>query len=205
MSALVQLASWLLTPFEAMASAAALAAWIVVGFAVQWWYGALCEWRWGSTLGKWLLRIRVVDAAGLPPSLLQAVARNLLRLVDLLPGLHLMGALVCLIDPHGRRLGDLAAQTLVVRDAPPRPTQRVAPPSTPASPHAEKLALLLRPSEKRLVAMLVGKLDDLPVPQRIRLCTELADCLLNRYAVEPPAGLSGERTLRLVAAALQAH
>ncbi len=77
-------------------------------------YGIFAEWRWrGQTLGKRLLRLRVVDRQGLRLQFSQIVIRNLLRFVDSLPLFYLVGGLACLMNRHAQRLGDLAANTIV--------------------------------------------------------------------------------------------
>ncbi len=78
-------------------------------------YRIVAEWRWrGQTLGKRVLRLRVVDGEGLPLTLSQILLRNLLRLIDALPALYLVGGLTAFINRRGQRLGDLAAGTLVI-------------------------------------------------------------------------------------------
>ena len=66
-------------------------------------------------MGKRLLGLRVVDAGGfrLEPS--QVIVRNLMRFVDGLPALYLVGGIACLVSRHRQRLGDLAAGTVVIR------------------------------------------------------------------------------------------
>lgn len=80
-------------------------------------YGIVLEWRWrGQTLGKRLLRLRVVDAQGLRLQFPQVAIRNLLRLVDMLPALYLIGGTASLFSRRCQRLGDLAANTVVARE-----------------------------------------------------------------------------------------
>src|SRR5260370_32846918 len=82
-------------------------------------YGIVLEWRWrGHTIGKRLLGLRVIDARGLRLHLPQIVLRSLLRLVDALPLLYLVGGIACFCSRHGQRLGDLAANTIVAREMP---------------------------------------------------------------------------------------
>lgn len=74
------------------------------------------EWRWrGQTVGKKLLRLQVMDDQGLRLQLSQIVIRNLLRAVDLLPGFYGVGGAAAFFNGRGQRLGDLAANTIVVR------------------------------------------------------------------------------------------
>ncbi|MGV3619920.1 MAG: RDD family protein [Archangium sp.] len=99
-----------------------LAAGLRVGAAVAvllvlWAYWTIFELRWnGQTPGKRLLRIRVVKADGSPVTGFASAVRNLMRLVDFLPGCYPVGTAVMLIDGKHRRLGDLLAGTLLVRD-----------------------------------------------------------------------------------------
>ena len=84
-------------------------------FALMWAYPVVCEVWWnGQTVGKRALGLRVVNADGTPVTWLPSVVRNLLRVVDLLPGVYGVGLVSTLIDPHGRRLGDIVAGTLVI-------------------------------------------------------------------------------------------
>jgi uncharacterized RDD family membrane protein YckC len=77
-------------------------------------YYALSEALTGATIGKGIVRIRVVDEAGEHLSLEAAVLRNLLRPVDALCG-YLVGGVLALRSPLGQRLGDRVAHTVVVR------------------------------------------------------------------------------------------
>ena len=79
----------------------------IVVFVVTWMYGVICEvWFNGQTLGKRALDLRVVSADGAPVTLMPSVVRNLLRVVDILPGLYGVGLVAMLMDPHARRFGD---------------------------------------------------------------------------------------------------
>ena len=77
-------------------------------------YFILAEALTGATLGKRMMRIRVVDEQGRHPSLGAAVGRNVLRIVDGL-FLYLVGAIFALTSPRRQRLGDRAAHTVVIR------------------------------------------------------------------------------------------
>jgi uncharacterized RDD family membrane protein YckC len=84
-------------------------------FALTWAYSVACEvWLGGQTLGKRALGLRVVNADGTPVTWLPSVVRNLLRVVDALPGVYGVGLISTLIDPHARRLGDIVAGTMVI-------------------------------------------------------------------------------------------
>lgn len=79
-------------------------------------YPMFLEWRWrGQTLGKRLLRLQVMDVQGLRLQPSQVIIRNLLRVVDALPGFYGLGGSAAFLSARGQRLGDLAANTIVVR------------------------------------------------------------------------------------------
>ncbi len=104
-----------LTSTFQQASAYILLALIVLGSFFGWWgYFILFELLWnGQSPGKRRLGLRVVRAGGQPISLTASLVRNVLRIVDV--ALY-VGIVVMLIDRRSRRLGDLAAGTLVVRE-----------------------------------------------------------------------------------------
>lgn len=90
----------------------------VLMFLVFWFYPVLFEVLWdGRTPGKRAMGLRVVAANGAPVGWLAAFVRNLLRVVDMLPFGYAFGLVTSLVDPWGRRLGDLVAGTLVVHVA----------------------------------------------------------------------------------------
>ena len=90
---------------------------MAAGFVIQWGYHVYFEVRHnGRTPGKRACGLRVVDARGLPITFQQSFVRNVVRALDFLPAFYGLGALSCLLDRHGRRLGDRAADTLVIEE-----------------------------------------------------------------------------------------
>jgi uncharacterized RDD family membrane protein YckC len=86
-------------------------------FLIQWGYFALFEAFWnGRTPGKRAARIRVIHRSGRAISFMEALARNLVRIVDYMPGFYAVGVIAIFVSRQHQRLGDLAAGTLVVRD-----------------------------------------------------------------------------------------
>ncbi|QAY87792.1 RDD family protein [Pseudomonas arsenicoxydans] len=104
-------------------------------FAVSWWYMVLFEvLNQGRSPGKQWMGLRVVHDDGTPVGWSASLLRNLLRFVDLLPFGYFLGAICCLQHPTFKRLGDLAAGTLVIYREQPlaRPQLPDAPPQRPA-------------------------------------------------------------------------
>jgi uncharacterized RDD family membrane protein YckC len=96
----------------------ATAAGILGYFVVSIGYGMFLEWRWrGQTIGKRLLKVRVMDAEGLRLTFQQIAIRNLLRAVDSLPALYAVGGVSMVVSRYAQRLGDMAAGTIVVRQS----------------------------------------------------------------------------------------
>jgi len=89
---------------------------LLLYFALSSIYSIYFEWSWrGQTFGKRVLRLRVVDVQGLRLKFSQVVIRNLLRVVDMLPLFYLVGGIACVTSRRAQRLGDFAANTVVVR------------------------------------------------------------------------------------------
>jgi uncharacterized RDD family membrane protein YckC len=187
----------------------ATALYFVTAFCIQWGYGALSEWRWnGQTIGKRTIGIRALQQGGTRITLMQAVVRNLVRIVDILPAMYLTGGACALLDRHGRRLGDLAAGTVVVRQRrSPRPSAVVAPIERynsfihdPAVIHAS--TRISAPERDAMIGLALRR-DNLPLAVRYALFSKLARHLETRLALARPDYFSEERfVLNLTAVVL---
>jgi uncharacterized RDD family membrane protein YckC len=86
-------------------------------FLFVWGYFALFEaFGNGRTPGKRVAKIRVIHQSGRGINFAEALARNLVRFVDYLPGFYAVGIIAIFLNKRSQRLGDLVAGTLVVRD-----------------------------------------------------------------------------------------
>jgi len=91
---------------------------ILGSFVVIFGYFWTSEALWsGQTIGKKAFRLRAVGDRGEPLTFMQAGIRNIVRIVDFLPYGYGVGLVVMFINGKGKRLGDLAAGTLVVKDS----------------------------------------------------------------------------------------
>jgi len=86
----------------------------VLGLAVTLAYFSVMEWMAGWTIGKMLLGLRVVSLDGEELTILQAVVRNLLRIVDAFFGC-LVALISMLTSDCRQRVGDRAAGSIVIR------------------------------------------------------------------------------------------
>lgn len=99
----------------------------LVIFLFYWGYYVFFEMLWnGQTPGKRWTGLRVIRADGTPITLSESFIRNLTRLVDFLPAAYGVGIITMFIDKQSRRLGDLAAGTLVVHDRAPITIQELS-------------------------------------------------------------------------------
>jgi uncharacterized RDD family membrane protein YckC len=111
-----EIAKRLLAPLGFLGADISGAVTILAYFVISLAYMALAEWLWrGQTVGKRLLRLRVVDAGGFKLEPSQVIVRNLLRFLDGLPGMYLVGGIACLLNSRCQRVGDIAAGTVVIR------------------------------------------------------------------------------------------
>lgn len=177
----------------------AIALLFVVFFVVQWFYFVILEWRFdGQTLGKRVLGLRTIDERGFRIGFFQATIRNLVRIVDFLPGLYGTGAVTALLDRQGRRLGDLAAGTLVVRTRKaPMPSQ-VVPPAERYNtfiddPAVRMAARRIDPALRDLMVSLALRRETLELPVRLALFERLAQHLSAKLGIPRPPFFSDEK------------
>lgn len=84
-------------------------------FLIEWFYPVLFEVFWlGQTPGKKVMGILVVNDDGTPVSWSSSIIRNLLRFADFLPAFWVFGLVSMMLNRDFKRLGDLAAGTLVI-------------------------------------------------------------------------------------------
>lgn len=118
-------AALFLRAFGGLDEDSTLSAWVLALYTVlaavfSWAYYIFFEMLWnGQTPGKRWVGLRVIRTNGTPITLSESLIRNLARLVDFLPAMYGAGVITMFIDKQSRRLGDLAAGTLVVQDRAP--------------------------------------------------------------------------------------
>jgi uncharacterized RDD family membrane protein YckC len=144
----------------------------ILFFLINWWYMVLFEvLRQGRSPGKQMLGLRVVHDDGTPVGWSSSLTRNLLRFVDMLPFGYALGLLSSLIHPSFKRLGDLAAGTLVVYcDRPPQPPE-LPPASALPAPFALNLV------EQRAILGFAERQGELSMARRDELAGILAEPL----------------------------
>lgn len=186
-----------------IATAFSVIGWFVVGIG----YGIFFEWSWrGQTLGKKLFRLRVVDVEGMRLQFNQIVARNLLRFVDELPFVYFVGGVACWISPKCQRLGDLAANTVVVlnpRVHEPDLSQLLAGKfnSLRQFPHlVARLRQNATPAEAGIALQTLLRRDEFEPVARVEIFKDLAEHFRAKVEFPPEAteGVADEQYLRNV-------
>jgi uncharacterized RDD family membrane protein YckC len=199
------------------------AKWLVAGvvlfyFLLYWGYYSLFEAYWnGQTPGKRLLKIRVIKDSGRQITLFEALARNLLRVIDMLPSFYLVGVITMLCNREQKRLGDLVAGTIVVHE---RSNDQ------PLMSHNSRTftASLYRQSvespRERLPADAMARLDtgdlnvidtffsralDLDLDKRAEIASRIADRMSTKMRVPLPEGVAPERVLESIAHSMRAQ
>jgi uncharacterized RDD family membrane protein YckC len=177
-------------------------------FFVSLCYGFILEWYMnGQTLGKRLFKLRVMDAQGLTLSFNQVVIRNLLRFVDALPGLYLVGGIALLFTKKSQRLGDLAANTIVVWSPPttqPDLTQILSGKFNSFREHPHLCARLRQktgPAEADIALSALVRRETIDPVARIDLFKSIAGYFKEKtsFPEEATFGLSDEQYVRNVA------
>ncbi|KPJ94388.1 MAG: hypothetical protein AMS18_03810 [Gemmatimonas sp. SG8_17] len=156
------------------ATGAWLAAFLIASlFAIVWGYFALFEGLGGGrTPGKRRLGIRVIMDTGHPITFYAAAIRNVIRLVDIQPaGSSLLGMSLVFLHPQNKRLGDLAAGTVVVRDADGEIAGVGQEDNT--GPVLDVGQPVLTDDEFRLLEQFLDRIDSLPASVRLRFAVEL--------------------------------
>jgi uncharacterized RDD family membrane protein YckC len=164
---------------------------LVVGlFATQWLYWTVGEvFFHGQTVGKRVLGIRVVRMDGSPVGLFESAVRNLCRAVDFLPMLYAAGCISMLLTRQHRRLGDLLAGTLLVREERIDLDKYTATSATTAEP-LQGATRALTPGEVELVLAFLARAAGLAPQVRQRMGEKLVDRV---------GGLSGEERAAVLA------
>lgn len=164
----------------------------LIVFLISWGYFTFFEGlREGQTPGKRWIGIRVVRDTGHPVTFGAAAARNLLRAADFLPLLYLLGGLFVALHPRGKRLGDLVAGTVVVRD---RPQEANEPVPVTADESLDAVGVPeLSDEEFHFLREFAERAAQLPPEVRARVAGRLAERLGARYptrAADPDAFLA---------------
>jgi len=137
----------------------------------------------GQTPGKRLLRIRVVKTNGSPATAGAIVMRNLLRIIDQMPAFYLIGITTVFINPQERRIGDLVAGTMVVKEFSRKPFEAPA-----LSAHSPLMDNILSPHEILTLQSYFQREKELSKVRRAQILAEYLEYFKTKYDIYPKAG-----------------
>ncbi len=164
----------------------------IIVFALFWGYYMVFEVTTnGQSLGKRALGLRVIKEEGYPIGFADSAIRNLVRVVDFLPFFYGAGLLAMLINKDWRRLGDLAAGTLVVKTA--RTDRKLAGANLKAAPFVVNIPPqqtftysawiqpeLVTETELGVIREYLGRRGMLPKPRRSELGRTIANPIIEK-------------------------
>lgn len=159
-----------------------LAGWVMLLFLVFNGYFMFFETLWnGQTPGKRLLGIRVVRDGGYPVDFMASLIRNLIRLGEMAIGFYAISAVVAVLSPLNKRIGDLAAGTIVIRES------RMESPETLLREVSEPVyaaTAYVSGEERALIRRFLERRDDLIPQRRTVLAHQLAERVRPRLPVD---------------------
>lgn len=158
----------------------------------------------GQTIGKRVMKIRVIDENIQRLTLTQIILRNLFRVLDMLPSMYALAGITALLSPKFQRLGDIAAATIVIRN------RSYESPDIPSHihnkynsfrryPHLEaQLRKNTLPEERQLALEAVLRRDKLDPDARIQLYKKMSAHFRQkaRFPADIQNELSDEQYLR---------
>jgi uncharacterized RDD family membrane protein YckC len=166
----------------------AFAVMIFVIFCIMWGYYATFEALWkGQTPGKRWAGIRVIKDSGRPINAFEAIARNLVRFVDYLPGFYGIGVVTMLLNKKNRRLGDFVAGTIVVHESSDREATPFFNTAAQQSDYAFPQAANLTLQEAELIETFLARRLDISPAIRQQNAERIAEMVSNRLAIAPDA------------------
>lgn len=155
-------------------------------FCIYWGYYAAFEALWnGQTPGKRWAGIRVIKETGRAINAFEAITRNLVRIIDFLPGIYGVGIVTMLLNSKNRRLGDFAAGTLVVHDKKPKQTDLFFNTAEKKGDFAVYQAGRLGVPEVELIETFLARRLDIPPEVRQQSATRIADMICTKLGIDP--------------------
>jgi uncharacterized RDD family membrane protein YckC len=172
---------------------------VLLLFFFFWGYFAFFEIIWnGQTPGKRLVRIRIIKESGRPITAIEAIARNLVRVVDFFPGIYAVGLICMFLNKRNKRLGDFIAGTIAVHDKAIEKVSAIWNPgsvTTAANPQAVKISS----EELVLIEAFLNRRTELNPQVRKQTAAQIASLIQNKLGTEREPGQSDESFLAAVA------
>ncbi|MDR0842115.1 MAG: RDD family protein [Acidobacteriota bacterium] len=171
-------------------------------FLLQWGYFVLFEIFWnGQTPGKRIVGIRVIKESGRPITPMESMGRNLLRAIDMLPGIYAVGVVCMMLNQRSKRLGDYVAGTLLVYDKAIDHARVSWNPNNTGDGPAQTVASGARisPDELALIESYLNRRTTFAIAVRRETARKIAAAITERTGVEPEEGQSTDAFLEALA------
>lgn len=158
---------------------------IFLYYCIYWGYFAVFEAVWnGQTPGKRWAGIRVIKQSGRPINAWEAIARNLMRVIDGQPGiLYAVGVVTMLVNSKSRRLGDFVGGTLVVHDKKGQEADLFFTAEKKSEYGMQQAALLAVP-ELELIETFLARRAELPESVRTENARRIAQMICSRLGMD---------------------
>ena len=171
---------------------------VLVAFLLQSGYFVFFEALWnGQTPGKRQMHLRVIKDSGRPITVYDAFARNLLRIVDSLPGLYAVGIISMLVSSQNKRLGDYVAGTVVVHERPLEKQVEVKW-TTPGRDFSFD-TLQISPQEFQLIEAFLLRRSQLAPDVRVHMAREIVSRLAPKLQIHAEESVRPEPLLEALA------
>ena len=150
----------------------------------------------GQSFGKRIAGLRVIRDDGTPITFLESAIRNIIRVVDMFPFFYSIGLITVFLSKRSKRLGDMAAGTVVVKermleqpqgpqaDLPPEVARAVLPSELEA--RLRNALHLLSPVDFETIDRFLQRRAELDPPLRRRLGRQFAAAMLTKLAIAAP-------------------
>lgn len=152
----------------------------------------------GQTPGKRRIGIRVIKDSGRPLNVVETIGRNLMRIIDSLPGFYGIGILSAVISPQGKRLGDFVAGSIVIHEGTLEDVRSAWRPQAAVSGDAIATALggnRLSVDDAVLIQAFLARRSDLDGGVRTRIAGEIVGRLAPKLSLTADHIATPETTL----------
>jgi uncharacterized RDD family membrane protein YckC len=172
---------------------------IIILFFLVWGYFALFEIIWnGQTPGKRIVGIRVIKESGRPITPVESIGRNLVRIVDFLPGLYALGLVCMMLNKRNKRLGDFVAGTLLIHDRSVKNTSPVWNPNA-ISATTDSQATQIPSEVLVLIETYLTRRYELEASVRIKMAGQIVSVIKDKTGIERAEEQSNDTFLESLA------